>query len=167
MLELEAIKLKRIQLENKEEIKRLKTKVFNLTKDMEELKTYEKIIKCKEFLDETEEIVINLKTQHEHAKEMEEALKIQLTKKEETCHMLKLEIVNLKNMIENTNKIVNLQNNSAILNKIWNSQRPVDDKTSLGYNKKEENEKWSTIYKYEKGSSLSKEKGAITSHELC
>ena len=81
MLELEAINLKRILLENKEEIKRLKTKVFDLTKDMEELKTYDKTIKCKEVLDETEEIVINLKTQLEHAKKVEEALKIKLTKK--------------------------------------------------------------------------------------
>ena len=106
MFELEAINLKRIQLEYEEEIKILKTKVFDLTKYMEELKTYEKTIKWKEVLDETEEIVINLKTQLEHAKEVEEALKIQLTKKEELCHMLKLEIVNLKNMNEKTNKIV-------------------------------------------------------------
>jgi hypothetical protein len=58
-------------------------------------------------LDETEEIVINLKTQLEHAKEVEEAMKIQLTKKEELCQILKLEIVNIKNMNEKTNKIVN------------------------------------------------------------
>jgi hypothetical protein len=113
-------------------------------------------------LDETEEIVINLKTQLEHAKEMEESLKIQLTKKEETCHMLKSEVVNLKNMIEKTNKTVNFKNSSSILDKIWNSQRSVNDKTSLGYNKKEDNDKWSTIYKHQKGSSFSKRKGAIT-----
>ena len=51
-------------------------------------------------MDEIEEIIINLKTQLEHAKKVEESLKIQLTKKEETCHMLKLEIVNLKKMDE-------------------------------------------------------------------
>jgi hypothetical protein len=62
MFELEAINLKRIQLKYEEEIKTLKTKVFYLTKYMEELKTYEKNIKCKEVLDETEEIFINLKT---------------------------------------------------------------------------------------------------------
>jgi hypothetical protein len=38
----------KFQLENKEEeIKILKTKVFDLTKDMEELNTFEKTIKCK------------------------------------------------------------------------------------------------------------------------
>jgi hypothetical protein len=76
MFELEAIKLKRIQREYEEEIKILKTKVFYLTKDMEELKTYDKTIKCKEVLYETEEIVITLKTQLEHSKKVEEALKI-------------------------------------------------------------------------------------------
>ena len=45
MFELEAINLKKIHLEYEEEIKILKTKVFDLTKYMEELKTYEKTIK--------------------------------------------------------------------------------------------------------------------------
>jgi hypothetical protein len=161
-LELEAINLKRIQLENKEEIQILKTKFFDLTKDMEELKTYDKTIKCREFLDETEEIAINLKTQLEHTKKLEEALKIQLNKKEETCHLLKLEIVNLKNMDEKKNKYVKFHNSSAILDKIWNNQILVDEKTDLRYNKKEHNDKWSTIYKHQKGSSFSKGKTAIT-----
>jgi hypothetical protein len=56
-----------------------------------------------------EEIVINLKTQLEHAKEVEEALKIQLTKKEETCHMLKSEMINLKKINENNNENLKIQ----------------------------------------------------------
>jgi hypothetical protein len=162
MFELEAVKLKRIQLEYEEEIKIFKTKVFDLTKYMGELKTLEKNIKCKEVLNETEEIVINLKTQLEHAKEVEEALKIQLTKKEELCHMLKLEIIDLRKMNEKTNKIVNFHNSSTILDNIWKIQRSVDEKTGLGYNKKEDNNKWSTIYKDEKGSSFLKGKDAST-----
>jgi uncharacterized protein YdcH (DUF465 family) len=51
MFEREAIKLKRIQIEYEEEIKILKTKVFDLTKVMEELETYDKTIKCKEVSD--------------------------------------------------------------------------------------------------------------------
>jgi hypothetical protein len=129
---------------------------------MEELKTYDKTIKCKEFLDETEEIVININTQLEHEQKVEEALEIQLTKKEETCHMLKLEIVNLKRMNAKTNKTVKFQNILAIIDQIWNSQRSPHDKIGLGYNKKEDSDKWSTIYKHEKGSSFSKGKGAIT-----
>jgi hypothetical protein len=95
-------------------------------------------------------------------KKWKKPMKIQLTKKEELCQILKLEIVNLKKMNEKTNKIVNFQNSSAILDKIWKSQRSANDKTGLGYNKKEDNDKWSTIYKHEKGSSFSKGKGAIT-----
>jgi hypothetical protein len=64
--------------------------------------------------------------------------------------MLKLEIVKLKKMNEKTNKIVNFHNISAILDNIWKSQRSTDEKTSLGYNKKEDNDKWSTIYKHRK-----------------
>jgi hypothetical protein len=82
MLELEVIKLKRIQLQNKEDIKILKTEVFYLTKEIEELNTYEKTNKSTKVLDETEEIVIILKTQLEEAEKIEEDLKIQLTKKE-------------------------------------------------------------------------------------
>jgi hypothetical protein len=81
-----------------------------------------------------------------------------LTKKEELCQILKLEIVNLKKINEKTKNIVNFQNTSAILDKIWKSQKLVDDKTCLGYNKKDENNKWSTIYKNEKGSSFLKGK---------
>jgi hypothetical protein len=39
---------------------------------------------------------------------------------------------------------------------------PTNDKTSLGYNKKEENGKWSTIQKHDKGAYSSKEKGIVT-----
>jgi hypothetical protein len=92
-------------------------------------------------------MVINLKTQLEGAKEKEEALKIQLTKNEETCHMLEMEVINLKKKNENTKATVKFQNNSTILDRIWNSQRPTHDKTGLGYNKKEEGGKWSTIQK--------------------
>ena len=73
------------------------------------------------------------------------------SKRDELCHMLKLEIVNIKKLNEKTIKIVNLQNSSAILDNIWNGQRLDVDKTGLGYNKKEDSDKWSTIYKHGKG----------------
>jgi hypothetical protein len=65
-------------------------------------------------------------------------------------------------MDETTNKSFKFQNSSVILDKIWNNQRSIDDKSGLGYKKKEDNVKWSTIYKHEKGSSFSKAKGEIT-----
>jgi hypothetical protein len=107
-------------------------------------------------------MVISLKTQLEEAKEIEEALKIQLTKKEESCHMLELEVVNLKKKNEKTNATVKFQNNSTILDRIWNSQRPTNEKTGLGYNKKEEGGKWTPIHKHEEGSSSSKGKSVVT-----
>jgi hypothetical protein len=65
-------------------------------------------------------------------------------------------------MYEKTNKIVIFQNSSIILDKIWKSQISVDDKNGLGYNKKEYNDKWSTIYKHDKKPSFSKGKCAST-----
>jgi hypothetical protein len=52
--------------------------------------------------------------------------------------MLELEVINLKKKNEKIKSTFNFQNSSAILYKIWNIQRPTDDKTGLGYNKKEE-----------------------------
>jgi hypothetical protein len=104
----------------------------------------------------------SLNIQLKEAKKNEESHKMQSSKREELCHVLKLEIVHLKKMNEKTNKTINFQNSSVILDKIWNNQRSIDDKTSLGYDKKEDSDKWSTIYKHEKGSSFSKRKGAFT-----
>jgi hypothetical protein len=41
-------------------------------------------------------------------------------------------------MNEKTKKIVNFQNSTSILDKIWKRHRSVDEKTGLGYNKKED-----------------------------
>jgi hypothetical protein len=41
-------------------------------------------------------MVIYLKTQLEETKKNEEAQKIQLIKREESCHMLELEIINIQ-----------------------------------------------------------------------
>jgi hypothetical protein len=46
---------------------------------------------------------ICLKTQLEEAKK-NEAQKIELTKREESCHMLELEIINVKKINETTNE---------------------------------------------------------------
>ena len=88
MLGLEIINLKRIQLENKEEIKRLNIEVVDLTKEMNELKACDKLNKCTKELEETKEISNNLNTQLEEAKESEEILKIQLAKKEKSFQKL-------------------------------------------------------------------------------
>ena len=48
-------------------------------------------------------MVKNLKTQLEETKESEEVLKIQLTRKENSYHMLELELINFKKINESTN----------------------------------------------------------------
>jgi hypothetical protein len=68
---------------------------------MEELKTHDS--KRKEVLKESEELVNSLNTQLEEIKESEEDLKIQLTRKENSYHMLELEIINFKKINESTN----------------------------------------------------------------
>jgi hypothetical protein len=55
-----------------EEINILKTEVLDLPKEMNELRAYDKLNKCTEELEETKEMVNNLKTQLEEAKESEE-----------------------------------------------------------------------------------------------
>ena len=63
-------------------------------------------------------MTIILKTQIEEDKEIEEALKIELTKKKDSFHMLELEVVNLKKNNEKTNATFKFQNNSSILDRI-------------------------------------------------
>jgi hypothetical protein len=48
-------------------------------------------------------MVICLKNQLEEIKKNEEAQKIQLTKREESCHMLEMEIIDIKKINESTN----------------------------------------------------------------
>jgi hypothetical protein len=48
-------------------------------------------------------MAVFLKTQLEETKKNEEGQKIQLNKREESCHMLELEIINVKKINESTN----------------------------------------------------------------
>ena len=48
-------------------------------------------------------MVNSLKTQLEETKESEEVIKIQLTRKENSYHVLELEIINFKKINESTN----------------------------------------------------------------
>jgi hypothetical protein len=96
----------------------LKTEVVNLTEEMEELKTCDK--KTKGLLEETKEMVICLKNQLEEAKKNEEAHKIQLTKREESRHMLELEIINVKN--------INESNNANLMTQIEEAKKNEEEK---------------------------------------
>ena len=59
-------------------------------------------------------------------------MKNQVNEKEDSCHKLEAEIVDLRKKVEKSNKFLN---NSRILDEILESQRPPNDKSSLGYNK--------------------------------
>jgi hypothetical protein len=149
----EIISEQKIQLENKEEeIKRLKTEVTNLTKEKEEEieRLKNEISQAKEEkkeddepsknlaeLKELRESYVNLKIQLEEAKRREEVVRNQLNKKEESCHKLEAEVVNLRKKVEKSNTQIKFLNNSMTLDEILDSQRSPNDKSGLGYNKEE------------------------------
>jgi septal ring factor EnvC (AmiA/AmiB activator) len=76
------------------------------------------------------ETIVHLKTQIEEFKRVEELLKNQINKKEESCDKLEAEIVDLRKKVEKSNKFLN---SSKILNEILESQRSPYDKSGLGY----------------------------------
>jgi hypothetical protein len=151
----EIISEKKIQLENKEdEIKRLKTKVVDLTEENEEKikRLKNEISQAKEEkkeddvsrkniadLKELRENYVNLKIQLEEAKRREEVVRNQLDKKEESCHELEAEVVNLRKKVEKSDTQNKFLNNSMTLDEILDSQRSPNDKSGLGYNKEEIN----------------------------
>jgi hypothetical protein len=149
----EIISEKKIQLENKEdEIKRLKTKVVDLTEENEEKinRLKNEISQAKEEkkeddvsrkniadLKELRENYVNLKIQLEEAKRREEVVRNQLDKKEESCHELEAEVVNLRKKVEKSDTQNKFLNNSMTLDEILDSQRSPNEKSGLGYNKEE------------------------------
>jgi hypothetical protein len=74
--------------------------------------------------------LLSIKTQIEEAKRVEELLKNQVNEKEESCHKLEAEVVDLRKKVEKSNKFFNI---SQILNEILESQRSPNDKLGLRY----------------------------------
>jgi hypothetical protein len=60
-----------------------------------------------------------------------------LDKKEESCHKLEAEVVNLRKKVEKLDTQIKFLNNSMTLDEILDSRRSSYDKTGLGYNKEE------------------------------
>ena len=77
---------------------------------------------------------IELKTQLEEAKRIEEVLKDKLNEKEEQCQKLEMEVVGLRKTSENSNACVKFRNSSIILDEILDYQRSPFDKFGIGYN---------------------------------
>jgi hypothetical protein len=56
-----------------------------------------------------------LKTQLEEAKIIEELLKIQVNEKEDSCHKLEAEVVDIRRKVEKSNAHIKFMNKSTIL----------------------------------------------------
>jgi hypothetical protein len=60
-----------------------------------------------------------------------------LDKKEESCHELEVEVVNLRKKVEKSDTQIKFLKKSMTLDDILDSQRSPNDKSGLGYNKEE------------------------------
>jgi hypothetical protein len=87
-------------------------------------------------------------------------LKNQVNEKEESCHKLEAEVVDLRKKVEKSNKFLN---SSTILNEILESQRSPNDKSGLGYNKEATLVEESTSNKHEVSPSLSNDEDYVAS----
>jgi hypothetical protein len=78
---------------------------------------------------ENEQIIIDLKTQLQESKRIEEILTEQLNEKQQDCEKREAEIVLLKKELEKGKNHSRFENSSKILDDILNSQRSPNDKT--------------------------------------
>jgi hypothetical protein len=58
-------------------------------------------------------------------------LKNQVNEKEESCHKLEVEVVDLRKKVEKSNTHIKLMNGSTILDEILDNQRSPNDKSGL------------------------------------
>ena len=80
---------------------------------------------------------------------IEELLKNQVNVKEESCHKLEAEVVDLRKKVEKSNTHNKFMNNSTILDEILDNQRSPIDKSGLRYNKEVAHLEASTSKKHE------------------
>jgi hypothetical protein len=85
-------------------------------------------------------------------------LRNQVNEKEESCHKLEAEVVDLRKKVEKSNKLLN---SSLILNEILESQRSPNDKSGLGYKREATHAEASTSKKHEVSTSLSKDEDKV------
>jgi hypothetical protein len=121
------------QLEEKEE------EITRLNNEKEDMKVDDEI---RNFF----ETIVHLKTKIEEAKRVEELLKNQINEKEESCHKLEAEVVDIRKKVEKSNKFLS---SSLILNEILESQISPNDKSGLRYKKEATHDEASTSKKHE------------------
>jgi hypothetical protein len=83
-------------------------------------------------------------------------MKNKVSEKEESCHKLEDEVINIRNKLENSNTHIKFMNNSTILDEILDSQGTPNDKLGQGYSKEARHIEASTSNKLELSPSFSK-----------
>jgi hypothetical protein len=100
----------------KEQEERNKTQLEEKEEEITRLKNEKEDMKVDDEISKSFETIIHLKTQIEEAKRVEELLKDQINEKEESCHKLEAEVVDLRKKVEKSNKFLN---SSKILDESW------------------------------------------------
>jgi hypothetical protein len=131
--------LKEQEESNKTQLEEKEEEITRLKNEKEDKKVDDEISKSLE-------TIVHLKIQIEEAKRVEELLKNQINEKEESCHKLEAEVVDLRKKVEKSNKFLN---SSQILSEILESQRSPYDKSGLGYKKEATHAEASTSKKHE------------------
>ena len=110
---------------------------------------------------------MDLRAKLEEAKVTEESLREQLEEKEETQEELEREIVSLRRNLEKENIKKKYDKSTKTLYQNINNQRPIDDKSGLGYCNEDEKYKIGTwnSKKHETSTSFSKDESEATRHE--
>ena len=117
--------------------------------------------------EEVKEAYLDLKVHLEETKVIEESLRKQLEEKEEIQEELEKEIVMLKRKLQKETIKQSFNKSTKILNQIIDSQRPIHDKSGLGYSKEDEKYEIGTwnSKKHEESTSFSKDESEATRHE--
>ena len=87
----------------------------------------------------TKQIIVDLKTQLQEAKIIEEILSKRLNDKKQNCEKLEAKIVLLRRKLEKGTNLSKLESSSKILDDILNNQTPSSNKVGPGYDHKENN----------------------------
>jgi hypothetical protein len=130
----------------KEQEESNKTNLEEKEEEITRLKNEKEDMKVDDEISKSFETIVHLKTQIEEAKRVDELLKDQINEKEESCHKLEAEIVELRKKVEKSNKFLN---SSKILDDILESQRSPYDKLGLGYKGEDTHAEASTSKKHE------------------
>ena len=110
---------------------------------------------------------MDLRAKLEEAKVTKESLREQLEEKEETQEELERNILSLIRNLDKENIKQKYDKSIEIPNQIINSQRPIYDKSGLGYYKEDEKYKIGTwnSKKHEASTSFSKDESEVARHE--